>query len=559
MPPKEETSGRPARKRKSGVRKGQVPSNLQRSGGSRKDAYDVLAYQAGGKPYEGSIGTSRRDAFRVQEQQSRPGGMGFNRAPQTTIEGKPGKNRSGGTNMRTERQTTIDKKKDKKKSSSRGGRAPVGEAYDPYAGLPQPTGLTAGDVQSESLSILDNLVQGMLFNEGPSYDYESAMQEAAQGIRQAYKADIQAIRGQIKGKRRDTKKARREVEQMYAGLAQAYGQDANKAAAAGDASVAEVGNIAKTASDDLGSNISKMLQEQAALAKGLGMEEALTDPSVADTDVEQQALSRIAQQGASAQTLASQTSDANEQWFRRGAQGAQMEGTDKSADLLSQFLDFKTNARSQIGQLKGQRARDVAESNASIEQQAAELQAQADAETWKRLMEYMGMRSDIEDTNFDNALGANKFQWNQVKDRENIALDRSKHNESIRENDRRFQLDVGKARTDRFQARTGRINALQGGQDGGEDSLENLPSVVAEPMKVIQSSGLPPQSQQKVLKILRGLQSSGTWIVGEHRMNKQNIKLNPNLAAQLATQAGRKGGLTGAEIRVLAMAAMQSF
>lgn len=456
-------------------------------------------------------------------------------APHTTIQGKRTnfKNKSGGPEFKSEPPTTIRGKKQVPKGANAG--------YDPYADLP-----TMQDVQSQSLGILDELVQGMLFDQGgSSYDYESAMQNVAQGIRKAYAADIAAIRGNIKDARKDTKRARKETERMYRGLARSYGQDARQAETAGDNAVAEIQNIANQATQNVQNSNTQLLNERATLLKNLGIEEAAPAAMDETPAAGMDAIQTIQQQSNVAGIQQSQMADANKQYFRAGRAGARMEGTDRSLDLLEQFLDYKRGNKDQIRSLKGQRAREIAQSNASIQGQAAEAAAQADAETWSRLMEYMGMRSDLEQQNIENMMGANQFQWDQYMDVEGLKQDRRELNRNLKNDKRDWLLDKYKA------------------QNSGSSSQDNLydllPREIGNPAQII-SQSLPPQQAARVSSIIEGLRRTPAFRYGTVRNpgDGQNYKLSPEQAAQMAEQAGKQAGLSREEINILRLAAMAS-
>lgn len=471
----------------------------------------------------------------------------INVAPYTTIQGKRTefKNKSGGVNFEQEAPVTMEPKLPKgAKAGKRGGGG-----YDPYANLP-----TMQDVQSESLGILDDLVQGMLGDQGSaSYDYESALQGVVKGIRKAYAADISAIRGNIKDARKDTKRDRREIEAMYKGLARSYGKSMRESEASGDSAVAEVNQIAGNASQSVQDANTQLMNERMEMLKGLGIEEAA--PAVTDETPGQtmSALEQIAQNQQIAATNLQSNAEANKQFFRSGRQGARMEGTNRSLDALENFRDYKRANKDQIRSLKGQRAREVAGAKQSAQAQAAEMQANAEAETWSRLMEYLGMRSDLEQQNIENMLDANQFQWDQYMDIEGLKNDRRKLNSRLREDKRDFLLD-------KYKAKTGRISATQpNSSSSGGGLMDFLPKSVSNPTNLISQSGLPAQSAQKVNRILEGLRESEAWRFGKVRgPGDQNYDLSPEQAAQIAEQAGRAAGLSAKEIKILRLAAMAS-
>lgn len=504
----------------------------------------------------------RVSAYQQLPKVNSPGGIAFNVAPQTTISAKsssnnkkdkpkkkPGKGRAGGTGMMQMEPTTLEQ--------MRGGGGGGGSFYDPYTDLP-----SIQDVQSESLGILDELVQGMLFDsEGESYDYQSHMEDIASGIRKAYAADIKAIRGNIKDTRKDTKKARKDINRLYKGLAQAYGRDAQAADASGQAAVAQAQQIANEASGNLQSTAQNINSQEAQLLKDLGVQAAAPDIIPDATGVVDQGVSRIQQTGASAATAQDQMSTANENYFNRGRAGARMEGADRKADLTEGLTDYVRGQRDEIRGLKGQRARDVAESNAAIESQAAEMQAAQDAETWTRLMDYMGMRSDIEQQNFDNALDTANFNWDSRMDREDVLSDRRKFKAGRR--DTRFEQNAN-VRDYNFNIYKEQQRALEAaaGKRDEYEAPDDLPDTISEPLSIISRMvpGRNNKTERSMAGILDSMRKTPEFQVGSFRNpgDGKMYKMTPERAAAMAEQVGRQKGLSNEQIRILRLAAMAS-
>lgn len=494
---------------------------------------------------------SRQGSLKAQNKE--PGGSKFKREKKTKIKGSSFHGGGDG-----EVPTRV--------PSGLGGGGGGGAGYDPYSMLPDPL-----DVTQSSLGILDELVQNQLADSGgSSYDYEAAMQKIAGGIRKTYGADIKAIRGNIKDARKDTKHARRETEQMYKGLAEAYGRDAQQAEQAGDNSVAEIARIGNEGTAALTNLSSQLANEQAARLQGLGVQAAAADPNVINPATAQDGINAVQTASTAGQTLEAQNAEANKQYFRRGRAGARMEGTDRSLDLLEGFKDYKRGQKDEIRGLKANRGREIAESNANIESQAAEMQAASDAETWTRLMDYLGMRTDMEQSNIDNMLAAGDQQWGQKMDLESLILDRKTLNNTMRNDQRDFLLDKYTSKTGRmnantglFNAQTSRYNAMKPPEQEERSSLSDLlPDEIANPNQIIAQS-LPQGKAAKVAAIMEGLRGTrpfrtGQFPVTDRTGQGENVDLTREEAGRMAREAGRQAGLSPQEINILVLAAYAS-
>lgn len=421
------------------------------------------------------------------------GSMGSNVTPVSdNTSSMPGYGRAGGVDMRTAPQVTMRP------------RPPA---------RPRPK----KDAQQGSLDILDQLVQGMLMDTGSAtYDYESAIQDATDAIRQAYGAEIGAIRSNNRDARRDTKKGRREIEAMYAGLAKSYGKDSKQAIKAGEKGAKAQMRIGEEGNEILQGANSQIANEEAALLKGLGIQEAAPEILGDNTEQFQKATAQNTSRASRAAGMERAFAGTESRYFDRYAAGADFEGQGRSADLLAALQDYVRNNRNEIASLKGQRAQEIAGAKGDIMSQAAEFQAEQDNLMWERMMEYMGLRKEIEDTNFDNRLDAKQFRWDQKMDQQKL---------------------------------------LESVAGGGSAAGEYMPKALYQASQII-SNELPREQATRVQAVLKSILGSANFT--EDRFKAQNgemLKMTPEMAMQLARQAGRKAGLGPRELEILALAA----
>lgn len=302
-------------------------------------------------------------------------------------------------------------------AAAQGGGPNPQVAENPTTFVPKrPAPNADGQAMSET-DYLDQLAQSLLTDSSAgSYDYEAAAQEAISGIREAYGAEIGAIRQGKRSARKQTKAARKEVEHMYNALAKNLGRQADKANRLGKKSAQGQQRATNQGNKELTQANAEISQQESDMLKGLGLESTAGEVVAPNYDDLKQAVNRNTATGTRAARDERAFGRSNQRYMDRAAIGANYEGVDRSADLLGQLQDYVLGSNQEIAGLRGQRAQEVAATRGSIEAQGAQMEADAQAETWSKLMDYLGLKADIENTNFDNKLDARNFRWDQKMD-----------------------------------------------------------------------------------------------------------------------------------------------
>lgn len=392
-------------------------------------------------------------------------------------------------------------------------------AEPPVVMRPKPKTDSSVAQGASGLDMLTELATSMLTQPGASYDYESAMQEAAQGIRQAYGAEIAAIRGNNRAARRDTKRARNEIEHLYNGLAKMYGKQSKQAIRQGEKAADRQMGITEENAGFLKDMNSELMGDETQMLQQLNAPELAGELVSPDFDRMAGQIGDITEQGNRAAQYQGNRAASQSRWLDRSKAGARFEGADTSAALESDLLNFLREQRGQIGVLKGNRAKEVAASNASIQGQMAEAQGQEQEQTWDRLMDLMGMTRQIEDTNFDNNLDANQFQWDQKMDKRKLKLSQV--------------------------------------QDDREDNFKGYPPEIKNALTVLTDQKDP--NDQKAVNALMKLMGTDAWRMGQIPLgNGETTKLTIAEAMSRARAQGRKAGLQGKELNDFIMAAAAS-
>lgn len=380
---------------------------------------------------------------------------------------------------------------------------------------------------SDSLDILDNLVQSMLSDSASqSFDYESALRQSQNAIRQAYGAEIGAIRSNNRAATRETRRDRREIEAMYAGLAKSYGQMANQSIREGKSDAAQQVALANQANKTIGANAKKSTGEEAKMLKDLGLEETADQIIAPDFKETRRAQNENTSRGARKAGVEKQLAGIDRDFFQQGGFASRTEGTNRSVDMLRSLQDYVRGNRNEIAVIAGKRAQDLAQNRTSTMQAAAEAESRADSEMWDRMMQVTGLRAQIEDTNFDNSLAAQKFKYTQVSDRRDRA-------------DRAAEL-------------------------AAKNKNSYLPQSLQNAMGVIQQNNA--NQPGRVTSILQSLFNSQAYRDGSvtrvqgKGAGAKNVshKLTPAEAANMAERAAKQAGLSAKDIQIARLAAWAS-
>lgn len=382
----------------------------------------------------------------------------------------------------------------------------------------------------------DYLAKKMASN-GAEFDYETALRESEKAIRQAYKTDINAIRGSSKAARKQTARDRAELEEMYNALARSYAKQGEESIAQGQQLADMMQSISSEAQQNIQGTANQIQNEQADLFQGLGIEDALSAVAPEQAQDLQNELTETIQTGADAANTQLGFAGNNQRFFERGGQTAKLEGTNRSADLLEDLQDYLQGNRTAIASLKSGRGREVAANKSDIMNSVSEAQAAADAALWDQLMDYSGLKLDIEDTQADNDLNAQKL-LNQIRN----------GNRDARQWAAEFGLDKWIAKHD---AQIDRAKLRDSQSSGAADDM--TPKWMQQYANSINHMG--PQLQDLMATVVDSPKFLNN--VYKDEQSGRESPINPSSAAHIAEQIARENGITDphkiAKIRQAAM------
>lgn len=372
------------------------------------------------------------------------------------------------------------------------------------------------------LNHLFNMLAGSISNGGGGVpagfnqaDYEQALNDSAAQIKKAFGNEIGAVRIANQGARHDTKRANKQIAAMYRALSKDYARGAKGEIKQGKQLANAVQNVADRAQGKVSNTVNQQLDQQAALAKGLGVQSAMPSVAAAQQNQLTKNVGQIQQRGQRGATDVLKYSGDQQRYLNSTGQGTLLEGTNRRADMLSALQDYINGNRSKIADIRGQRANALASNEQQMAQQfqdmqgkAADAQQQAQQDQWNQLMQLANLKLQIENTQADNKLNFLKYK--------------------------------------------------QGSQSGtgGGGLLNYAPNNMADVAHLLAAA--PHSKADKSL--LDALMHSTTFSEGRYQAkNGDTLSLSPIAAANEAEKQARKQGITNPkDIALIRLAAMQA-
>jgi hypothetical protein len=234
-------------------------------------------------------------------------------------------------------------------------------------------------------------------------DYEEALKNSAAQIKGAFGAEIGAVRASSANARHQTKRSKRQIRAMYKALGRQYDNAANQEVARGKSMANALTGVANTAGGAVKANSDQLLNDQAALAQGLGVQSALPETTAPQRSAVAQQIGNIQQYGArqAGDTLAN--SGSQQRFLTRGGKNALLEGTNRRADLVQQLQAFLQENMGKIADLKGQRGQALAANQSSVAKSFGDAQGQAQDASWDRQKDLAGLLMSLRGQNLSAA------------------------------------------------------------------------------------------------------------------------------------------------------------
>jgi hypothetical protein len=264
------------------------------------------------------------------------------------------------------------------------GRGPISGDLSNLGGqdAPQPQQQTPQDYVEEFLkSMAASIGGGSGLN---SADYEEALKNSAAQIKGAFGAEIGAVKASSANARHQSKRSKKQIKAMYNALGRQYDKAAGAEVAQGKDIANALQGVATTASGQVKGTSDQLLNEQAALAKGLGVQSALPEVTAKQTANTAKQVGNIQQYGAQQAGDQLSNSGSQQRYLVRGGKNALLEGTNQRADLVQQLQAFLQQNMGKIADIKGQRGQALAANTASVTKSFGDASNQAGQDTWNK-------------------------------------------------------------------------------------------------------------------------------------------------------------------------------
>lgn len=296
--------------------------------------------------------------------------------------------------------------------------------FSPIPGLPggpggiiDPTGdIAALGSQPTQQDYVEEYLKSMAANLGGNgtglnqADYEEALKNSAAQIKGAFGAEIGAVKASSANARHQTKRSKKQIKAMYNALNREYQKSAGAEVAQGKDIANAIQGVATSSAGQLKGTSDQLLNEQAALAKGLGVEAALpaaTAKQVSDTASQ---VGNIQQYGAREAGDQLANSGSQQRYLVRGGNNALLEGTNRRADLVQQLQAFLQQNMGKIADIKGQRGQALAANSASVAKSFGDANNQASNESWNRQKDLASLLLSLRGQNTSDAANQAKSQ-----------------------------------------------------------------------------------------------------------------------------------------------------
>lgn len=269
---------------------------------------------------------------------------------------------------------------------------------------------SAGSADNSALDDALAQLNDLISSSGQAVDTDAMIADIANGIKQAYGSQISSVRHQMQGARRDTRSGTKQTMNLYKQLANMNAKAGRREAKQGKHLADQLQAAGQTAAANANANVQDELNMNAAAAANLGdtgLGQQLNQNLTASA---QDAGNRAIEAAGRQATAQLATSGVNRRWFNDTAAGAQLEGTNRSADLINQLQDYLQGSRDKIGEIAGQRAQALAGVKNDILMQAAQMNQQSQQDQIANYFKELGMRMDWAQAQAANQLNQQKLQ-----------------------------------------------------------------------------------------------------------------------------------------------------
>lgn len=267
-----------------------------------------------------------------------------------------------------------------------------------------------GNVATEQLAALAQKLFGS--TDPAQYDPSKDIAAAMRGINQQYGGAIGGYKQANRNARGEAQYGSKQTMKLYRALKKSMMHDAKVETRAGKGVAKQLNALGQHNADAARQRIESEVNQNAAVAKGLGNEKLATTLNAAlEKQANSQAATAVRESQGSAQDQIKLGSNYAASARNIGRQ-AMTEGTQRSADLYSQLQGFVQQNLSKIASLRGESAAAKAQARAAISSNAAEAynNAQSDnaSNLWDAMLSVAQLSNDQNNSSVSN--------WAKIQD-----------------------------------------------------------------------------------------------------------------------------------------------
>jgi hypothetical protein len=171
---------------------------------------------------------------------------------------------------------------------------------------------------------------------------------------------------------------------MYNALNRQYEKAAQKEVGQGQQIANSIQGVANEAANQTKGTSAQVLNEEAALARGLGVESSLAPVASSQLKEVSKMVGDIQQTGSREAGAQLSNSGSQQRYLVRGGKNALLEGTNKRADLVGQLQAFLQENMGKIADIKDQRGQALAANSASVAKSFGDASNQASNDAWQK-------------------------------------------------------------------------------------------------------------------------------------------------------------------------------
>lgn len=184
-------------------------------------------------------------------------------------------------------------------------------------------------------------------------DFETALKNSDAAINSGFGAQMNAVRAASNNAKHTTAKNSKKIDAMYRALSKDYATAANDEVARADQYTSKIKGVTKHSEQAVQGNADQILNQQAALAQGLGVESAT--PNIQSTQKDQVHKQVAAIEGRGQRDLNDtlRNSQTQEQFLAREGVNSGYAGAEMRGNLLQQLEGYLQGNQGKIADLKG--------------------------------------------------------------------------------------------------------------------------------------------------------------------------------------------------------------